>query len=90
MEEENKDLEDKISQGEKGLKRIEKRILSLENILEFKDYHELNWKKIAIEIKALKEKLLEFTNSSDKLKTVIIALKPGVVLTSFSPISNSP
>lgn len=24
MEEENKDLEDKISQGEKGLKRIEK------------------------------------------------------------------
>ncbi|MBK8396318.1 MAG: ATP-dependent exonuclease SbcCD, C subunit-like protein [Leptospiraceae bacterium] len=70
MEEENKDLEDKISQGEKGLKRIEKRILSLENILEFKDYHELNWKKIAIEIKALKEKLLEFTNSSDKLKTL--------------------
>ena len=51
MEEENKDLEDKILQGEKGHKRIEKRILSLEHILEFKDYHALNWKKIAIEIK---------------------------------------
>jgi hypothetical protein len=64
------DAQDNILQGEKDHKRIEKRILSLEHILEFKDYHALNWKKIAIEIKALKEKLLEFTNSSDKLRTL--------------------
>ncbi|HNO26988.1 MAG TPA: hypothetical protein PKK94_28675, partial [Leptospiraceae bacterium] len=72
---ETDNIQEKLSQAEKGKKRLEESISALKRILEFENYHELNWKKEASEITEIRAKILELKNSSDKLKVLNVQLE---------------
>lgn len=71
---ESASVQEKFQQAEKGKRRLEENISALKRILEFENYHELNWKKEASEITEIRAKILELKNSSDMLKVLNVQL----------------
>ena len=77
IKEEIASLEKQINENQNKQNAIEKDRISLDNrrtnlhdFLQLRDYHEINWKKIAEDIEKYKHEIEELKKSSDLLKTL--------------------
>ncbi|MCX9083764.1 MAG: AAA family ATPase [Candidatus Methanoperedens sp.] len=70
LETQIKDIEKQKKSIENIHKQLKTREINLHDLIKFKDYSEINWKKAAVEIETLKKDKEELEKSSDQLKSL--------------------